>query len=76
MSFPSRVRGLYFNVIAVYAVSVQRLDRLISFGVAGHFNESESLWSAGKFVFDNFNAFDISELGKQGLQSIFRGVRR
>jgi hypothetical protein len=73
-SFSARICGLYFNVIAVYAVSVQGLDSLVRFGVAWHFNESETLWSAGKPVLDHFNTFYISELGKQGLESIFRGV--
>jgi hypothetical protein len=73
-SFSARICRLYLNVIAVYTVSVQRLDSLIRFGVAGHFNESETLWSAGKPVLDHFNTFYIPELGKQGLQSIFGGV--
>jgi hypothetical protein len=41
-SFSARICGLYFNVIAVYVVSVQCLDSLISFGVAWHFNESNA----------------------------------
>ena len=63
-------------MIAVYAISVQGLDRLIGFRIAGHLYKSVALGYSGKSVLDQLCAFDFSEFGKQCLQAIFRGAER
>jgi len=63
-------------MIAVDAVSIQGLDGLVCFGVAGHLNKAISLGPAGEPVLDHFNAFDGSEFGKQIFYGIFRGAER
>jgi hypothetical protein len=63
-------------VVAVYPVAVQRLDGLVRFRIAGHFDEAESLRPSGKSILDHFDAFHISKLGKQAFQGIFRCIER
>jgi hypothetical protein len=49
---------------AVDAIPVQGLDCLVRFGIAWHFNETESFRSAGKSVFHYLDTLNITEFGE------------